>query len=222
MADKAKLKQRLPCPEIKTAVGEPDLILAEVDSVLEGLSNTCFFLSWDRNRYRFSLRPNLNQMLVARRGAVKQSSIDECIRKEIENLFKEGSKDIDRRYFPARSNDVPDRPELTLVSWAGLPAAMQPTVKLMEPFCGNPARQARTFKSALIFAAPDGRGSISDAARNLLAWEDIDDDDESKSRLDDQQKRQLTQSLGRAGKDLTEALWRAYRRLFLLGKGQHP
>jgi predicted AAA+ superfamily ATPase len=108
-------KSEASAPEIKTAVGEPDLILAEVDNVLEGLVNTCFYLSWDRNKYRFSLSPNLNQMLVARRGAVKPASIDERIKKEIENLFKVGSKDIDRRYFPVRSNDVPDRPELTLV-----------------------------------------------------------------------------------------------------------
>ena len=215
----SQTKAEASVPEIKTAVGEPDLILAEVDNVLEGLSNTCFFLSWDRNRYRFSLRPNLNQMLVARRGAVKQSSIDECIRKEIENLFKEGSKDIDRRYFPARSNDIPDRPELTLVVMGlDCPAGDAATAKLMETILRESGTSGRTFKSALIFAAPDGKGSISDAARNLLAWEDIDDDDESKSRLDDQQKRQLTQSLGRAEKDLTEALWRAYRRLFLLGK----
>lgn len=212
-------KSEAAAPEIKTAVGEPDLILAEVDNVLEGLVNTCFYLSWDRNKYRFSMRPNLNQILVTRRGAVKQTAIDERIRKEIESLFQQGSKDIDRRYFPVRSNDVPDRPELTLAvmgldSTAGDPA----TIKIMETILRESGTSGRTFKSALIFAAPDNTGTISDAARNLLAWEDIDDDDESKSRLDEQQKRQLTQSLGRAGKDLTESLWRAYRRLFLLGK----
>lgn len=212
-------KAEASAPEIKTAVGEPDLILAEVDNALEGLVNTCFYLSWDRNKYRFSLRPNLNQMLVARRGAVKPASIDERIKKEIENLFKEGSKDIDRRYFPVRSNDVPDRPELTLVVMGmDSPAGNAATFKLMETILRESGTSGRTFKSALIFAAPDAGANIADAARNLLAWEDIDDDDESKSRLDDQQKRQLTQSLGRAGKDLTEALWRAYRRLFLLGK----
>jgi hypothetical protein len=212
-------KAEASAPEIKTAVGEPDLILAEVDNVLEGLVNTCFYLSWDRNKYRFSLSPNLNQMLVARRGAIKPASIDERIKKEIESLFKEGSKDIDRRYFPARSNDVPDRPELTLVVMGmDSPAGDPATAKLMETILRESGTSGRTFKSALIFAAPDTGSTIIDTARNLLAWEDIDDDDESKSRLDDQQKRQLTQSLGRAGKDLTEALWRAYRRLFILGK----
>jgi hypothetical protein len=212
-------KAEASAPEIKTAVGEPDLILAEVDNVLEGLVNTCFYLSWDRNKYRFSLSPNLNQMLVARRGAVKTASIDERIKKEIESLFKDGSKDIDRRYFPARSNDVPDRPELTLVVMGmDSPAGDPATTKLMETILRESGTSGRTFKSALIFTAPDAGSTIIDTARNLLAWEDIDDDDESKSRLDDQQKRQLTLSLNRAGKDLTEALWRAYRRLFLLGK----
>jgi hypothetical protein len=88
----------------------------------------------------------------------------------------------------------------------------------METILRESGTSGRTFKSALIFAAPDAGSTIVDTARNLLAWEDIDDDDESKSRLDDQQKRQLTLSLNRAGKDLTESLWRAYRRLFILGK----
>src|SRR5207249_1789594 len=126
----------------------------------------------------FSLRPNLNQMLVARRGAVKPATIDERVRKEIEKVFKEGSKDIDRRYFPKRSNDVPDRAELTLVV-LGLdcPAGTPDTAKLMETILRESGMSGRTFKSALIFATPDGAGTISDAARSLLAWEDIDDDD---------------------------------------------
>ena len=34
-------------PEIKTSVGGPDVNLADMDPVLEGLANTCFYMNWE-------------------------------------------------------------------------------------------------------------------------------------------------------------------------------
>jgi hypothetical protein len=47
---------------------------------------------------------------------------------------------------------------------------------------------------------------------------DIDDDEETKSRLDDAQRRLLAQSVKRAEMDLRETLWRGYRHIYLLDK----
>ncbi len=106
-------------PEIKTDVFGPDTNLADLDNVLEGLATTCYYLNWDRNRYRFGLSPNLNQILVSRRGAVQPKVIEERIRQQTQKVFDkhsvDASKQIDRKYWPARSNDVPNRPMLTLV-----------------------------------------------------------------------------------------------------------
>ena len=59
--------------EIKTSVCGPEYNTADIDTVLEGLASTCFYLQWERNRYRFGIKPNLNQVLVAapRWGAAK-------------------------------------------------------------------------------------------------------------------------------------------------------
>lgn len=46
-------------PEIRLAVGEPDLDLGHVETVLETLGQTCYYLSVERNRYRFSTTENL-------------------------------------------------------------------------------------------------------------------------------------------------------------------
>src|SRR6185437_8624270 len=89
-------------PEIKTAVFGPDLNMADLDNVLEGLATTCYYLNWERNRYRFGLSPNLNQILVSRRGAVQPKLIDESIRQQTQKLFDKHSVDasryIDRKY----------------------------------------------------------------------------------------------------------------------------
>jgi len=204
-------------PEIKTALGGPDFNLAVVETILEGLVSTCYYLVSDLNKYRFALKPNLNQMLVQSRGNVKAKDIDSRIREEIEALFKDGAKGIDRKYLPQRSNDVPDRPQLTLVVMGmDTPASDSSTNKLVEEIIRSSGTSGRTYKSGLVFMVPDSSTAAVEAARNLLAWEDIDADDEAKKHLDDQMKT-LERNLKRSASDLKESLFRSYRNLLLLG-----
>jgi Protein of unknown function (DUF499) len=215
----SQAKAEAALPEIRMGVGGPEVNLVDVDNVLEGLVSTCYYLNWDRNRYRFGLTPNLNQILVTRRGAVQPKEIDERVKKTTQEIFNEGNKELDRRFFPERSNDVPNRPALALVV-LGLDqiAGGKPTNQLMESIVRDCGSSGRTYKSALIFAVPDAADAIREAARSLLAWEAIDEDTDTKQRLDEAQNRLLTRSLGRAKADLKEAVWRAYRYVYLLGK----
>ena len=45
-------------PEIRLAVAEPELDVGNVETALEALSTTCYYLSAEKNRYRFSFSPN--------------------------------------------------------------------------------------------------------------------------------------------------------------------
>jgi predicted DCC family thiol-disulfide oxidoreductase YuxK len=207
--------------EIKAAVGRPETNLAMIDPALEGLVDSCYYLAADRNRYRVSLTPQLNKVLAERKASVMTKAIDDRVRKEIQTCFQAGPKDLDfeRRYFPTKSVDVPDRPVVTLVvlgpeQTADVPAVM-PLIENIVRECGS---SGRTFKSALLFAVADSAGAMTEQARELLAWEDIDDDHETVARLDDGQKRQLAQKLARAKSDLRETVWRSYRRVYLLGR----
>ena len=206
-------------PEIRTGVSGPDLNPADVDNVLEGLASSCFYLNWERNRYRFGLAPNLNQILVTRRGAVEDKRIEERIKKDTETLFQPGSKELDRRFWPKRSNDVPNRPVLTLVILGqDTPAEAKTTLQMMESIVRDCGSSGRTYKSALIFAVPDATTNVREATRNALAWEDIDDDEETKKRIDQSQLKLLQRNLDGARRQLREDLFRAYRHLYLLDK----
>lgn len=208
-------------PEIRTGVGSPDLNVVDVDNVLEGLVGTCYYLNWDRNRYRFGLTPNLNQILVTRRGAVQPKEITERIKERTQELFETGPsrQQLDRKYFPGRSSDVPNRPVLTLVVLdLDHAAGEKATDQLMESIVRDCGGSGRTYKSAVIFAVPDTAETIQEATRDLLAWEAIDEDTDTRQRLDDGQNRLLSRNLGRAKSDLKESIWRAYRHLYLLGK----
>lgn len=210
-------------PEIKTDVCGPDVNTADIDTVLEGLAGTCFYLQWERNRYRFGLSPNLNQVLVSRRGGVQDKAIDERIRKRTEELFRKNSTDqcklMEREFFPKRSNDVKEVPKVTLVVMSLDHAAEErETSELMESIVRDSGSSGRTFKSALVFAAADPSENIREKTREVLAWEDIEDDEETKRRIDEGQLNLLKRNLKNAQRDLDEAIFRAYKHLYLLDK----
>lgn len=205
-------------PEIRLAVAEPDLDVGNVETALEALSTTCYYLSAEKNRYRFSLSPNLNKLLADRRASVQSPRVEERIRAEVQKVFADGKGVIDRIFFPDKSGQIPDVARLTLVV---LPpdhaAADKATRSFVDVATKEHGSSARTFKSGLVWAVPEGADSLRDDARKALAWEDIADE-ESDLRLDEGQTRQLAENLKKAQRDIKETVWRTYKNVMLLGK----
>ena len=156
-------------PEIRLAVAEPSLDIGNVETVLESLTEACYYLTVERTRYHFSLKENLNKRFADRRASIQPPKIDERARTEIQRVFSAGSG-LERVYFPEQSGQIPDRPVLTLailgpdISMQDKTKAMQ-MVESMTRECGG---SSRTFKSALLWSIADSAGSIHDEARKGL------------------------------------------------------
>jgi hypothetical protein len=95
---------------------------------------------------------------------------------------------------------------------------------------GKPVMMAAEAETAEIICRRlfEGQGLTEDArrtiakyadeeARKLLAWEDIQDE-AADLKLDETQRRQLTEDFGKSRRDLREAVWRAYKTVMPLGK----
>ena len=205
-------------PEIRLAVAEPGLEIGHIEPALEALTEGCFYLTVERNRYRFSLKENLNKRFADRRASVQPPDVEERIREEIQKVFAAGHE-VERIYFPEKSGQVPDRPAVTLVvispeqSMHDEKAALQ----FAETITREYGSSGRTFKSALIFCVPETAEALREEARKVLAWEDIDDEAPD-LKLDDAQIRQLDENVKKAKRDLKETIWRTYKFLLLLGK----
>ena len=205
-------------PEIRLAVAEPDIDVGNVETVLEALTEACYYLTVERNRYHFSFRENLNKRYADRRANIKNDAIDECIRTEIQKVFA-GSAGIERIFHPERSNQIPDRPVLTF-------AVLSPeqsledekrSKALVESLIRECGTSARTFKSALIFCVAQSAGPLREDARRLLAWQEIEGELPLIS-VDDTQRHQLAESIKKSQRDLRENVWRSYKNILLLGK----
>ncbi len=203
-------------PEIRIAVAEPELDIGNIETVLESLTESCYYLSVERTRYRFSLSPNLNKLLADKR-AIVEPLIKDKVLAEVQAVFKKGT--INKVFFPEKSINISDKPILTLVV---LPpeqsmSEVKSTMQLIETFTKECGSSGRTFKSGIIWSVPESSVTLKEEARKLLAWENIDGEKDS-LRLDDSQKAQLSENLKKSRRDLTEAVWRSYNHVVLLGK----
>jgi hypothetical protein len=203
-------------PEVRLAVAEPELDVGHVDTVLEALSAGCYYLTSERNRFRFSLSPNLNKLLADRRANIQPAKIEERVRAEVQKVFTQGPG-AERVFFPEKSNQVPDRAALTFVVLAPERSLEdeKKTLAFLEAVTREHGSSGRTYKSALVWCVPDSSSALQEEARKLLAWEDIQDE-EDQLRLDDGQKRHLAENVKKAQRDLKECVWRTYKHLGLL------
>ncbi|SHF02882.1 Predicted ATPase, AAA+ superfamily [Desulfacinum infernum DSM 9756] len=205
-------------PELRLAVSEPDLDIGNIEQCLEALTDTCYYLSAEKNRYRFSFQPNLNKLLADRRATVSGEAIRDRVRAEIQKVFAAG-KQMERIFFPERTNQVPDRPALTFVVLAPENDAGDPgTMRFMEEMAKEAGTSSRTYKSALVWCVAESGTVLSEEARKVLAWEAIQSE-AADLKLDTTQLRQLDENLKRARRDLHEAVWRTYKNVYLLEEG---
>ena len=201
-------------PEVRLAVAEPGVEFGSAEQCLDALAEKCYYLTAERNKYRFSFAPNLNKVLADRRAKVTAPEIEERIRTEVQKVFTAGSG-IERAFFPRKSGDIPDRPVLVLgilaAEHAAGDTATKALIQTMTVECGN---SSRTFKSAIIWAVAEDAVGLQEEARKLIAWKDIAEDE----GIDDDQQQKIAENVKKAERDLKEAVWRAYKNLFLLGE----
>ena len=196
-------------------MAEPGLDIGHVEQCLEGLVDACYYLTAEKNRYRFSFTENLNKRFADVRATVSGPAIDDLARAEIQKAIGRVGG-VELIPFPKKSIEIPDRPVLTIVA---LPpetsAGESSTAALITSMTNESGTSSRTFKSALVWVVAQDAASIREEARRVLAWRDIEDDTDS-SRLDEIQQRQLRENVKRAERDLREAAWRTYKNVFIL------
>jgi len=204
-------------PEIRLAVAEPFLNSGNIEPALEALSSSCYYLSNEKNRFKFSIRPNLNKLLSDRRASIKPEKITERVKEEIKKVFEAGGG-IDKIYFPEKSKEIQDRPALALIILSPEYSIEDKNLmSMIETMTREHGTSARTFKSALIWAVAEQESNLKEEARKVLAWQEIEDEAEE-LRLDESQKKQLSESLKKSLRDLKECVWRSYKNIILLGK----
>ena len=203
-------------PEIRLAVAEPDLEIANLETVLENLRSECYYLAVNQTRYKFGIYPNLNKLLADRRANISSDLIEQRLETEIRKIFT-STQGFQVIPFPSVPSNLPNQAALTLavldIDYSF--QTLEQTQNFIETLIREAGLSARTYKNALFFVFVDNDAQLREDARKLLAWEAICDED---TRFDEDQAKQLKINLQKAERDLNEAIWRSYKRLAFLDR----
>lgn len=203
--------------EIRLAVAEPDLDIGNVETVLDTLSNSCYFLSAYGTTYKFSLQPNLNKIISDRKSSVPSHEIEECVKNAIIKAFNEGNG-LKPIFFPEKSNDIPDQASLVLVILSPDRRKRDLTTSdLVDAMTKEHGTSSRTYKSALIWSVSENDDAMANESRATIAWNKIRDEADQ-LHLDEKQKREIAEKIIKSQRDLREAVWRSYKHIAVLQK----
>lgn len=207
--------------EINLAMSSPALDITNVDTVLDALTppdGACYYLHAAKKQYWFHTKPTLTKVLADRLASIKEESIRELINGQVQKAFS-AEPVIQKRFFPKKTSDAPDTPVFTIVvldpSQNMVDAAQ--TQQFIEKMAKEYGTAARTFKSALVWCVPEDTSAMDQEARKLLAWEEIRDQ-AADLQLDEEQRKQIAESIRKCERDVREAVWRTYKNVMLLDK----
>jgi hypothetical protein len=211
-----QMRQTATVPEIRMAAGTPFSDVGNVETVLDALLDACYYLTADKNQYRFTVKENLNKRFADRKANVKTPDIEEKIKETIQKVFP-AAEGTERVFFPEKSSQISDKPVITLIIMSPDNSVQDhPNLKqLIENMTKAHGKSARAYKSALIWIVPESAALLREEARKLIAWNDIAHE---KLNLDETQKRQLAANLKNSKSSLKEAVWRTYKNVILLDK----
>ncbi|MEK6780102.1 MAG: AAA family ATPase [Bacteroidota bacterium] len=204
-------------PEIKLSVGDPDLDIGLVDGVIQELLDACYYLTAVNNKYKYSIHENLIKRFSDRRASIQPNAINEIVEVEVRKVFDKGIG-FEKVMFPEKSNQVTDRPVLSLVVLHPSKRINDGETKLfLDDVINNYGNSARVYKSGIIFCVAEDGQSLKEEAKKFLAWKTIYDE-AYELKLDDEQRKQVKVSMDRAKKDVIENIWKAYKNLVLLNR----
>jgi len=204
-------------PEIKFSIGEPDLDIGLLDSVLDGLLENCYYLTSVGSKYKFSTKENLIKRFSDRKAGVQTPEIDELIEQEVKKEF-EKKNGFEKIMFPEKSIQITDRPVLTLVVMHPERKLNDASAKLfIDDLLRNYGNSARVYKSGIIFTMVDSNQGLKNEARKYLGWKAIDEEADE-INLDQEQARQVMVNMKSALSALKENIWKAYKTIILLDK----
>ena len=160
-------------PELRFALGEPDVETTTIDNAATDLEGAGFFIrKVGTDGYRIHHQATLKKVVSDRRNSLdEETEIKPAIRKLIEDEFKKGAT-LPIKFFPGDSTDVQDSPRLTLI-------VMDPEAEWMDSsqvierigrWTRKRGNAPRLYPGSLVWCARRPGRELRDKVELRLAW----------------------------------------------------
>jgi predicted AAA+ superfamily ATPase len=209
-------------PQLRVTTLNPELPPPFIADAVDRLSKRLWYLYQESGLYYFDARANLNRILVDREEMVRSEpeKVREFARSQLNDLI--GEKTVRVFRYPKEDRDVADIPQLSLVV-LDLDMLVDEdeipidTKAFLEQILKKHGQGFRKHANSLIFLAPDKQRFVDvlDSARRLLALRNINEDQTTKRRLTEEQKKDLTSRLKEAEARLPGAISSTYRHVIV-------
>ena len=160
-------------PELRFALGEPDVETTTVDNAASALEKSGFFMrKVGTDGYRIHHQATLRKVVSDRRASLdEETEIRPALRKLVEDEFARGAS-VPVVYFPEDGDAVQDSPRLTMVvldpieEWHG----SGPLSERISKWTKERGRSPRLYPGALVWCVRKPGRELRECVEQLLAW----------------------------------------------------
>ncbi len=164
-------------PELRFALGEPEVDTTTVDNAALALEAKSYFIrKIGSDGFKISHQPTMKKVVSDRRASLdEESEIKPAMRKLIEEQFRRGAG-TPFILFPEDGAAVPDNPKLTLVildpacEWAGQPGLRQQIADWTKLRGKSP----RLYPAAIVWCLKKPGRDLRESVEMWLAWKRVE------------------------------------------------
>ena len=204
-------------PELRFALGEPDVDTASIDSAAAALEQTGFFVRRaGTDGYRIHHQATLRKAVADLRASLdEENEVKPAIRRLVEREFNKGNG-IPKAFFPKDSSEVSDVPRMTLV-------VMSPDLEWREnnhtpeqiaQWTKKRGGSDRLHPAALVWCTRKPGRDLEDRVEAWLAWQKVRSEIDAGTLGPEFEKPDLdalSQQVRNAENHAMEEVWASYR-----------
>lgn len=201
-------------PELRFALGEPELDTTSIDNAAAALEGKAFFIrKVGSDGYQISHKATLKKVVNDRRAALDDDGeVRPRMRQLVQEEFRRGAA-VHVEPFPESSEAISDAPKLRLVVMAPEVEWSDEVRRQVAEWIRVRGGQSRRYPAALIFCVRRPGRTLKDRVENWLAWERVAAEAQSGILGEDYDRRELaelTNRLGEAREDARDEVWATY------------
>lgn len=210
-------------PELRFALGEPDLDITSIDNAAAALEARAFFIRRaGSDGYRVRVKPTLKKVVGDRRAGLDEADVAEALRRAI-RLEADRAKALPVLPLVEDGADVADQPKLAL-------AVLDPDLQWgddmrtrLADWTRRRGGSDRYYPGAIVWLAARPGRALRERAELALAWKRVQEDVQSGALGDEfepAEKQQVAGLLREAQDALRDEVWASYRYVVLLERGK--
>jgi hypothetical protein len=163
-------------PELRFALGEPDLDTTSIDSAAFALEDRAYFVrKAGTDGFRIGYQPTLKKVVSDRRASLDdESEVKPAVRKLVEDEFRRGAT-VPVEVLKTDASEIPDRPRLTLVvadpdlEWTGAGSLRAQVAEWTRQRGTSP----RLYPGALVWCFKKPGKDLREHVETALAWKRV-------------------------------------------------